>query len=281
MPASGGDGERGGRWPRRCVVELARPPVIEVGIEFHFDPRPDKEPWSLQVTRPFVERCQTTFPHVEVIQAEQLRIEKRGPGGIPEQIVGQISLNRLRAHNEQGTRWVQIGNDLLVFSLVRREDNYPGFATVRDEALGMLDQYVEHFKPLSVRRVALTYLDLIEIPIPPGRTGYRVEEFFRLHVEMPDEPFGPVAAFSLQLQFPQKAVPTDQLALLLHTVPRAQDRNASRVQMYWRYECDRVSSLDKEVIVGRLETAHQRLRDCFMASFTEQGLALFQLKDDA
>jgi uncharacterized protein (TIGR04255 family) len=261
-------------------LKLAKPPVIEVGIEFHFDPQPDKQPWDLPVAGPFIDRYKTSFPHVEVLQAEQFHIEKRGPGGVPARIFGQISLDRLRAHNEEGTRWIQVGNDLLVCSLVRHEEIYPGFDQLREEALATLHQYVEHFKPASVKRAALTYLDLVEIPIPEGQIGFRVEDFFRLHVEVPDGVFGAVGYFSLQLVFPKKAGGTDQLSLLFSTAPPVQDRRACRFQMHWHCLCEDVNSLDKGVIAGRLETAHQRLRECFRASFTDKGWALFQPKDN-
>src|SRR5262249_24885697 len=97
------------------TVELRNPPVIEVGIEFHFEPRPDREPWALPVAGPFIERFQASFPDVEVVQSEEIRIERRSPAGLPQRISGKIRLDRMRAHNPEGTRWLQVGNDLLVF----------------------------------------------------------------------------------------------------------------------------------------------------------------------
>jgi uncharacterized protein (TIGR04255 family) len=249
--------------------------VIEVGIEFHFDPRPDKAAWDLPVARPFFERLQQTFPHVEVVQAEQIRIEKRTPGGIPETISGQISLDRVRARNLEGTRWVQVANDLLVCNLVRQGNTYPGFDSLRDDALAKLDQYIEHFQPVSVRQVAVNYLDLVEIPFPGGNGILRLDDYLRVRMELPDEPFGPVGAFSLQLQFPRRKE-RDQVALLLHTFPPDMGRRVGRFQMHWHCLCEEVCSLDRNEITRRLGAAHERLASCFQASFTEKGWELFR-----
>lgn len=255
-------------------MELANPPVIEVGIEFHFDPAPDKQPWNLRVAKPFIERFQADYPHVEVIQAEQIRIEKRAPGGLPKEITGRISLDRVRARNEEGSRWLQVGDDLLVYNLVRQGGAYPGFAQLRAEALDKFDQFVEHFQPVSVRQVALTYLDLVEVPVPSDASGIPLEDYFRLRVEIPDEAFGPVASVSLQMYFPRRPA-TDQLTLRFHTVPVSPGQRTCRFQMHWSCECEEIKTLDKKEITRRLEAAHRRLVDCFRASFTDRGWALF------
>jgi uncharacterized protein (TIGR04255 family) len=259
----------------KTKMELGAPPVIEVGIEFHFDPRPDRAPWTLQVAGPFVERFQTTFPNVEVVQSEEVQIERRSPGGLPEKITGKINLDRVRAHNAEGARWIQVGNDLLVFSLIRQQQNYPGFEQVRVEAMEVLDSYIEHFQPASVRRAALTYLDQVEIPIPSGSSGVRLEDYFRLRPEFPDPDFGGVGAFALQMQFPNPEQ-HEPVTVLLQTAPAAPGSGICRFQMHWHCLCEDVRSLDKEEISRRLETARVRLRKCFRASFTPLGWALFQ-----
>lgn len=257
------------------VFELRSPPVIEVGIEFHFEPRPDKEPWDLPVARPFIERLQPVFSHVEVVQAEQIRIEKRAPGGLPERISGQISLDRVRARNEESSRWVQVGNDLLVCNLVRHGEVYPGFEQLRTDALAILERYVEHFRPVSVRQAGVTYLDQVEIPVPTSCSSIRLEEYFRLRVDFPDEDLGPMGAFSLQLQFPREHA-RDPVTLLFHTLPSVPSSGVLRFQMHWHCLCEEVCSLDKDEINRRLDAAHMRLRKSFRASFTDPGWALFQ-----
>ncbi|GIW79533.1 MAG: hypothetical protein KatS3mg105_1340 [Gemmatales bacterium] len=254
-------------------MELTKPPVIEVGVEFHFDPRPDKQPWDPAVAVPFIDLFQGEYPHVEVIQEEKIRIEKRTPDGTPKAISGKISLDRVRARNEEGSRWLQVGNDLLVYSFVRKGETYPGFRELCTEALHKLDSYVEHFQPVAVHRTALTYLDLIEIPVPAGAT-IQLEDYFRLRVETPEETFGPIGYVSLRLFFPQTET-RDQLLLWFDTVPTKPGEGILRFQMHWKCICEDVASLNKEEIRLRLDRAHRRLVDCFRDSFTERGWALF------
>jgi uncharacterized protein (TIGR04255 family) len=260
-------------------LDLGKPPVIEVGIELQFDPRPDRPPWELRVAGPFVERFQASFPHVEVLQAAEMQIETRSPAGYAEKLLGKVSLDRLRARNGEGTRWIQVGNDLLAYSLVRGEQSYPGFDAVRTEALAVLDAYVDYFQPTSVRRAAVTYLDQFDFPVPAGSNVLRVEDYLLLRAEVPDEPFGPVGSFSLQFFFPGAPPARVPIQLQLHSAPTAPGSGIIRFQMRSHCLCDNVCSLDKEEISRRLEVARLRLRECFRASFTDKGWALFQPRE--
>lgn len=256
-------------------MRLQSPPVIEVGIEFHFEPRPDKPPWDLPVAQQFIEQLKPTFADPEVFQAEQIRIEKRSTVGMPEVISGQVSLDRIRTRNKDGTRWVQVGNDLLVCNLVRQGKEYPGFSPLRTDALAVLDRYVQEFQPVCVRDAAVTYLDLIELPFPSEGKVVRLEDYYRLNVQFPEEQFGPVALFSLQLLFPP-AEKKDQLTLIFQSLPAIPGTNVLRSQMFWQCRCADIRSLDQSNISDRLEAAHIQLRSCFQASFTEKGWALFR-----
>jgi hypothetical protein len=139
---------------------------------------------------------------------------------------------------------------------------------------------VEHFQPVSVRRAAVAYLDQVEVPILPGADGIPFDEYFRLGANFPDQPFGPMGYFSLQLFFPRRDS-KDQLQVLFHTAPAVPGSGVCRFQMHWHCLCEDVRSLDKNEIIERLEAARLRLRECFRASFTDKGWALFQPKDSA
>jgi uncharacterized protein (TIGR04255 family) len=251
-------------------VDLANPPVIEVAIEFHFDPRSDQEPWTPQEAGSFVELFQAAFPFIEATQTQEIRIEPRSPSGRPEMISGKLSLDRLRVRNAEGSRWIQIGKDLLVFNWVRQQDSYPGFDQVRTEALAVLDRYVEHFQPVGVRRAALIYLDQVEIRVAPGSKTLQLEDYLRLRPEVPDQEFGPSGAFALQMHFPGKDQ-REPFTVLFQSVPAEVGSGICRFQMHWHCLCEDIRSLDKGVITQRLEAARRRLRDCFKASFTTEG----------
>lgn len=255
-------------------MPFANPPVVEVAIEFQFEAGPDKKPWDLPVAVPFMKRFEEAFPNGEIVASDQFRIEKRSPEGIPREIQTRRILERLRGHNDERSRWLQVGNDLLVYNLVRHQAGaYPGFEQVRDEALDKLDQYVEHFRPICVRQIGLTYIDVIEIP-RTTEPKLRLDDYFKLGIEVPDEPFGPVAQFLVGLVLP-RTKEADQLALTLQTEPVAPDSAAYRFVMQWQATCEDVKTLDRQEIIRRLEAANTRMVACFKDCFTAEGLKLF------
>ena len=50
-------------------LRLTNPPVAEVGIDFQFDPDPEKEPWDLPVAVSFIERFRDILPSTEAVAA--------------------------------------------------------------------------------------------------------------------------------------------------------------------------------------------------------------------
>ena len=258
-------------------MQLANPPLLELGIQFSFDPAPEKETWDTPVAMSFIEHFADEFPSIEILGADEIRIEKRSPEGTPQKVSGRTFLQRVRARNAEGSRWVQVGDDFLVFNLVRHGGSYPGFGEVRDEALAKLDRYVEHFRPICVCSMSLIYIDRVEVPRPPDGV-LKLDEYFRLRIDIPDDPFGHVGQFVVGLQFPRTDL-ADQLTLTFRTEPVTPDSKAYPFVMQWQSECEDVKTLERSEIVRRLDTARARMLTCFAASFTEKGLALFGPKD--
>lgn len=254
------------------AVRLRNPPVVEVGLDFHFDPDPDKQPWDLPVAMPFVEQFQDSFPHVEVVRAEEIRVEKRSPQGLPERLSGKISLDHVKAHDEGERRRLEVGNDRMGYRLLRCGGQYPGFSSLLEQALPKLKRYVEHFRPTGIRRTALSYLDIVKIKMARDE-GVELEDYFRLGIELPQDPFGLVGGFVLQLLLP-KSPRADEIQLLFATEPSEQS-GVLRFRMHWRSICDNIGTLEDEALCQRLRAAHEHLRKCFFASFTEKGLHLF------
>jgi uncharacterized protein (TIGR04255 family) len=253
-------------------LRLANPPIVEVGVEFQFDPNPEKPPWDLPVAMPFIQRFQESLPHVEIVQAEEIRIEKRSSRGIPEKLSGKISLDHVKAQDKDERRRLEVGSDRMGYRLLRCGKEYPGFDSLLIEALDKLSQYVEHFHPTAVRGAALTYLDIVKIPVTPGE-GVDLDDYFRLGLRVPDDPFGVLGGFSIKLIFPHSPR-ADGVLLVFATEPTTED-GALRFRMRWQGPCDGINSLGPDAISQRLEAAHEHMRKCFMACFTEKGLGLF------
>lgn len=256
----------------REPLRLANPPVVEVGIDFQFEPNPEKQPWDLPVAIPFVERFKDCLPHVQIVQAEEIRIEKRSPQGRPEKLSGKISLDHVKAHDECEKQWLEVGNDRMAYRLRRGGNEYPGFEAVLEEAVKLLSQYMDHFRPTAVRRAILTYVDIIRIP-SGAEAGIDLDDFFRLGVKLPEDPFGPLGGFAIRFVLPQSPC-ADSLQVRFVTEPET-EKGSMRFRMHWQSLCDGINSLDEEKLRQRLSAAREHLVKCFMACFTEQGLKLF------
>jgi uncharacterized protein (TIGR04255 family) len=252
-------------------LELGNPPVVEVGVEFLFNPDPEKKPWDLGIAEAFLDQFQQFMPHIEYLQAEEIRIDKRNPQGLPEKISGKISLDQVRAHDDEGRHWLQVGNDQMGYRLLRRESNYPGFQAVLEKAFDMLGLYIQHFRPSSVSRMILTYFDIINIATQAGE-GIELNDYFMLGVKLPENVFGPLGSFAMQVDFPE-TLPSDRLRLLFASGPNEDGK--LRFNMRWHTLCSNVDSLDIEDLRHRLATANEHVEKCFFACFTERGLELF------
>jgi uncharacterized protein (TIGR04255 family) len=253
-------------------LRLANPPVVEVGIDFRFDPDPERPPWDLPVAMPFLDRFRDTFPSIEIIQSEEIRIEKRSPQGLPTSLSGKISLDHVRANDQEERRRVEVGNDRMAFRVFRGGAEYPGFDAVLQEALRLLTEYIEHFRPTAVRRAILTYSDIVRIPMGPGE-GVELNDYFRLQVKLPEDPFGPLGAFSVRLALPRSPY-ADALQVFFGTEPKVEE-GVVRFRIRWQSSCEEVNSLDQNDLSHRLAVAHEHLVKCFLACFTERGLELF------
>lgn len=254
-------------------LDLTNPPVVEVGIDFHFNPDPEKRPWDLPVAKPFLEKFEDSLPFLEIVRSEEISIEKRSPQGIPEAISGKISLDRVRAHDEDEQNWLEVGNDWMGYRLHRGTKMYPGFDSVLDQSLEFSKQYIQHFKPTAIRRAVLTYVDLIKIPREEGK-GLELDDYFQLGIKIPDDPFGPLGGFAIRFVLPPTPK-SDRLELIFAT-EHGKDNSNLRFQMRWQSVCDRIDSLDDDEVRNRLVATNQHLVKCFFACFTEKGLDLFK-----
>ena len=82
----------------------------------------------------------------------------------------------------------------MAYRLVRGCKEYPGFEVVLEKALEVLTQYSQHFRPTAVRQAILSYVDIIRIP---GQS-VELDDYFRLRINLPEDPFGPLGGFVIQ-----------------------------------------------------------------------------------
>jgi uncharacterized protein (TIGR04255 family) len=263
--------ENGGAW--EVVLHLERPPVEEVGIDLQFEPSGEKQPWCEESAGSFLSKFADTLPRCDIVRVEEIRVEKRSPQGVPQEIRGRTRLAHMTAHDEQETHFLQVGDDILSYRLVRRGTDYPGFQVVLDEALDKMGQYVAYFDPTAIRRARLRYVDVIDVP-RDQKGAVLLEDYFEVGIKIPDEPFGSVAEFSVQNSFLRRKN-RDALQLIFYNRPTP-DETSSRFVMEWYALCENIQSLEQEVLTTRLREAHDDMVNCFKASVTAKGWALFK-----
>ncbi len=253
-------------------MHLEKPPVEEVGIDFQFDPSPEKQPWSLEVASPFLEQFEQTLPICDIAQVDEIRIVKRSSKGVPQKLSGRTRLDHVIVHDVDETRFLRLGDDTMGYRIGRCGGKYPGFKILLNEALEKFQEYILHFQPTSTRRAQLRYIDAIDIPRSSDGL-MKLEDYFRVGIDMPDTPFGPVGKFAVQCVFPDTQS-GDALQLNFYN-QQTPDNTTTRFIMEWHSLCENIASLSAEVLISKLDKAHVHMVECFKESFTEQGLSLF------
>ena len=257
-------------------MNLENPPVIQTWIGFAFEPSPQKRAWDFNIARDFLLRYRDSFTHIEAIFEETVQIQELTPTR-QEIVERKVGLNRIRARDEGATRWLQLSDDRLVFNLTSGGSEYPGYGHLRDEALAKLVDYVEHFRSQEVRHTELHYVDLIEIPKPPGGR-LEIKDYFRLRLELP-EVFGPTWDFSFRVLLRADA-PEDILEVRIRSELASPETEVYRFRTDWHMMCSNVATNDIDIIRHRLDAAHNCLLKYFRASVTDETWALFRPSEE-
>ena len=258
-------------------MELNNPPVSQTWIGFAFEKPLQGRPWDLRAASEFLSRFDSSLPHREAIFATQYEIQNLSSARLPKIVNREDQLQQVKAHNPEGTHWLQLVEDRLVFNRTRGSEGYLGFESLLEESLGKLSEYVEYFRPSALRSAELHYVDQIEIPMPTGDT-INLQDYFRLRVEIPDE-YGPAWHFSTRL-FLHPPVEGDILEVRFQSEGQKPGANAFRFRIDWHMVCSEVGTFDQEVVKGRLTQAHESLAKYFRASVTERTWALFEPSEE-
>src|SRR5262249_8215450 len=112
---------------RGLVVVLRKPPIVEMWVEFAFDPNPDG---LVESAIQFLKEYEHEFPTLEFAREDTLEFRQVAPDKLPEVVGRKSTLKHIRAHNKEGTRWLHLTPNQLACNYLRLGDEYPGFATV-------------------------------------------------------------------------------------------------------------------------------------------------------
>jgi uncharacterized protein (TIGR04255 family) len=172
--------------------------------------------------------------------------------------------------SDDGKQIFQARRDGFTFSRLRPYGSWP---ELRDEARRLWDIYGEMVSPEKITRVAVRYINQIDIPF--STIDYK--DYFRTTPEVSPELPQALSGFFMQLQFPQ----TDFGGLLILTqtaVPPLTPATGSVIlDLDVFKETEMVSDED---VWGLLETLRNRKNEFFEGCITERTRALFGRREE-
>jgi uncharacterized protein (TIGR04255 family) len=165
-----------------------------------------------------------------------------------------------------GKRVLQTRLDGFTFSRLRP---YESWATIRDEAKRLWGVYQRTVKPIRVTRVAVRYINQIDMPLPLQD----FKEYFRTIPEVSAELPQGLSAFLMQLQIPQ--VDLGAVLVLTETLAPPPSPDLASIILdidLFKEGCDLKSDDD---VWSLLESFRDRKNEAFEGCITDKARQLF------
>lgn len=248
-------------------MPLKKAPIVEAWVEVQFIPNEAKEAWSREVGEAFVQRFEDRFKVQDYRVVEEISV---GPSGRREL---RSYVQRVRAKDESEARWLQVGDDLLVYNIVCEPGKpYVGYDALASERIKILQDYFEEFQPRRIGQISIAYVDMVKLPLHAEQT-LRIEDYLRIYVQTP-ESFGPLAAFEFRAAFPETA----HLSMFLscEAEPPTPGEQELSVRLEWVAVTDQGAPCDAAAFKLELDKAHGLLKSRFKEAFTEKMWRSFE-----
>ncbi len=265
-------------------MKLGNPPVIEAWVEFRFATGEGGPPWDEALAVMFLEQALGGRYRIEhFIGGPEVVLDNTG--GRPSIKDAKISLHRVRAiRTDSNDRYLQVGRGLLVCNLVRKQQAWPTFDVLCNEALEILPNYLDFFKPKKLLAAAVNYRDIVSIPWPDSKQ-VDLREFIKLYPEVPAEVFGRVGDFRISCSLEETAqngVLT--LSIQKECQPDKPNPDGSapslRLRMDWNVTSSNLESTETDAVRTWLMGAHDDLFRMFQSAFTDKGWSLFDPQEE-
>ena len=225
----------------------------------------------------------TSAKGLQVLESVHDRVKDKYPGKRKRvYVVGQFSAGDevgasasqtpmgFAFSSEDGKQIFQARRDGFTFSRLRPYGSWP---ELRDEARHLWDIYREIVKPEKITRVAVRYINQIDIPFPT--IDYK--DYFRTIPEVsPDLPQA-LSGFLMQLQFPQ----TDFEGLLILTQTAIPPPNPATSSVILDLDVFKETEMVlTEDVWGMLEILRNRKNEFFEGCITERTRSLFGRREE-
>lgn len=257
--------------------------MVEAWVDFRFAAREEAPEWDEGTAEKFLEQ-QFDGEFATESYAGQTQVQWSERGGRPTIEHAETLFERVRACNKGGDRYIQAGRDLVIYNILRKQQQWPSYEELRDEAVTAYKKYVEFTSPESVTRITLAYRDIVSLEADPGGT-IKLNEHLRIYPEVP-ESLNPVSAFRIDLTCGGGNQPGDLRLTVQNEPPVASheeegqfDDHELRFRLDWRLIAAREFALDPAEVTKWLDEAHASVIAAFRSAFTQRAWDRFKPRE--
>lgn len=156
-------------------MNISKPPIREALVDIRFNFGNNKPDY--RVFEKLHDQIKADFPKKQVLKWGQFSLDMKADNKNPV-IETSSGENGYRFDSADGTRIVQFRTDGFTYSKLKP---YTGWEDFSSEAKKLFELYVGATSPVSVNRIALRYINLIEIP----EKSFELEKYFTMSPIIP------------------------------------------------------------------------------------------------
>jgi uncharacterized protein (TIGR04255 family) len=246
------------------TVIFPNAPITEAIIDIRVEPRSEAAITALAAFRDIV---RDRFPNGQAI-AEWEADFQVDPPREPTLTQASARPTGFLFRSEDQTKIVQTTLTGFTFNKLRPYEHWTPF---RDEAKQLWKQYVELIEPLRVIRVALRYINRIEIPMPFASFSEYIRTTPEIAPNLPQE----LVHFFLRLEIPWPDEMT--IAVITETIDQS-TLTPQRVPLIFDIDVFRAHPFDptSEEVWDNLESLRNIKNEIFLSSLTDKAKEMFR-----
>jgi uncharacterized protein (TIGR04255 family) len=256
-------------------MELGKPPVVEAWIEFRFRVAGEASPWDETHAELFMKQAYPdSFKIKDYIGHWDLTLQQEA--GRPSLTGNRLLLERVRACDETGSRFVQAGRDILIYNMLRLDLAWPQYTELRRAALEAYEKYLSFAKPEGLASIGLHYRDVVIVPLKDGE-AMNLDDYLLVRPTAP-EVLGNLGGVRMSLTFPA-ASEAGVLRLGVHdevVPPETGGAVSARFRFDWHLATEWSKSSEIQAVEAWLDSAHEDILRMFKGCFTDRCWNLFE-----
>lgn len=237
-------------------------PITEALLDFKVLPSEDI---SIQDLEKYFEIVKDRFPNKKIKAHGEINFEIKI--GEEPKMNSSTSPKGLILSSNDGKKIIQISADEFTFNKLKPYDNWDSFST---EAAELWLLFLKLFKPKTVSRIGLRYINLIELP----RVNEDLKEYITTLPEISQELPQSMLEFFMRIVIPDKE--TNNIGIIIETVDTK--KITDRIFPFI-FDIDVYRKIDPSVSISDLWEIVESLRDfknqIFFNSVTEKTQNLF------